>query len=137
MKHQVVHTKQDRALNLFTKRGNRFHEDEFIRGGQINQIVGMNQDRRQLRGAFRSPKYFNALACQRLGHPSARVPREKLHGIASGFFRDDERLVQAVLDGRMKTDARPAIDSLPCHRRSELSRCMTKIEKFVAAAAGL
>src|SRR6266850_6473664 len=41
---------------------------------------------------------------KRLGHPSARVAREDLHGVASGIFGDDERLVEAALNRSVETN---------------------------------
>jgi len=36
MQHQVIDTQKDGALDLFSERGDRFQEDHFIRGGQID-----------------------------------------------------------------------------------------------------
>ena len=44
---------------------------------------------------------------KRLGHPTARIARENLDGVAAGFFGDNEGFMQPIFNGSMKADARP------------------------------
>src|SRR6267142_4733512 len=45
MEHQVIDPQQDGALGLFSERGDRFQEDHLIGGGQIDEIIRVNQNR--------------------------------------------------------------------------------------------
>ena len=43
---------------------------------------------------------------ERFRHPSARVARKQLYGIAARVFRDNQRIVNATFDRSMETDSR-------------------------------
>src|ERR1043165_1129324 len=46
MHDQIIGTERNRALDLFAKRIDRLQQNNFVGGGEINQIVCMNQNRR-------------------------------------------------------------------------------------------
>ena len=64
----------------------------------------MNQDGRDFGLPARFSKKSDGFIGQRLCFPAARIAREKLHGIAAGFFCDDKGFVEPAFDGSMKTD---------------------------------
>jgi len=56
MHDQIINAERNRALNFFAERIDRFQQDDFIGSGKINQIICVNQDRRELRLFSRLPE---------------------------------------------------------------------------------
>jgi hypothetical protein len=103
MDHEVVNAQKQSALNLLTKRGARFLQDEIVGGCKINEIIAMNENGRDLGQLARFTKEENVFVGQRFRHPPARIAREELHCIATCVFCDEQRIVDPALDRSMKT----------------------------------
>src|SRR4051812_14341332 len=88
MDDEIINAKRDGPLDLFAKRVDRFQQNDFIGGGEVNQIVGMNEHGRELRLLECPAKKTDCFFGERLGFPTSWVAGEQLHRITTGFLRD-------------------------------------------------
>lgn len=110
MYDEIINTERYRSLNLFTKRVNRFQQNDFVSSGKIDQVIRVNQNWRDSGLLSRLAEESNRFVGQRLGFPSARIARKELNGIAAKLVSQEEALMKAVLDGKMRAYARTSLD---------------------------
>src|SRR5439155_13483527 len=103
MQDEVINPEQNGAFDFYPKRSDRLEQYRLISRGQIDQIVGVNQDGSEFGLLARLAEERDRFIRKRLGHPTARIARENLDGVAAGFFGDNEGFMQAAFDRGMKT----------------------------------
>jgi hypothetical protein len=106
MDHEVIDTEQQRSLNFFTKRSTRLLQHHVVGSGEIDEVVAVNEDRRDLCLSPRLSKQEDIFDCQRLRHPPARIAREELHRVATRVFRNDQRIVNSSFNRSVKPNLR-------------------------------
>lgn len=110
MDHQIIDAQQNRALNFFAKRRARLLQHQVISGRQVYQVVAMDHDGIEFRSSSYLLEESDVSDGERFRGPAAWITRENLNGVATDFFRNDQRLVQAAFDGSVKSD--PAVVGL-------------------------
>src|SRR5215204_3920375 len=104
MDHEVIHAQQQRALDLLAKRRSRFLQEEVVYSGKINEVITVDENRRDLCLLACLLKKEDICDSQRLRHPAARIAREELHCVATSVFRDDQRVMNPSFDRSVKPD---------------------------------
>jgi hypothetical protein len=115
MYDQVINTKVDCAFHFFAKRSTRLVQKYFVGGGEVYEIVAMNGNRRDFCRPPGLKKERDGFGRKRLGHPSARVARKDLHGVASRVSSHNQCLVKSALYGRVETDPWSPVRRFTCH----------------------
>jgi hypothetical protein len=99
MHDEVIRSEQHGALYLLAKRGARFLANNLVGGGQIDEVVGVNDDGRKRCLGAQQMKALDLFRRERARHPPARVAREDLHRVAIKLSGLQERAGEPARDG--------------------------------------
>src|SRR6266567_3434306 len=104
MNNQVIDAQQDRAFNFFAKGETRFFEHGCVCGGEVDEVITMNQDRRDLRQTTRLVKEQHIFKRKWFGQPAAWIARKELNGVTTSIFRYDQSVMHATFNGSVESD---------------------------------
>lgn len=90
MHNEIINAEGNRPLNFFAKRFDGFQQQDFVSCGEIDQIICMNQDRRDFGLLARLAKESDGFIRQRLRFPATRIAGKELDRIATSFFSDQK-----------------------------------------------
>src|SRR6266404_1150723 len=100
----IIDAQQHRALNFSAKGDARFFKYGCVGGGEVHEVITMNQNRRDLRQTTRLAKEQHVCKRKWFGQPTAWIARKELNGVTTSISRYDESVVHAALNRSMESD---------------------------------